>query len=121
MAVRAVGFGEEGEQVLQATADGGPRDQTSKTADFFRQLGLGTALFACQKAEGEHDQGDIVVEAAPGAALEVVEPEFFLHLLVALLDLPTFVPKPHYLDPGGVGGQVAEGVLERAVGLLLDE
>ena len=41
-----------------------------------------------QEREGELAQQHVVVQATPGAALEVVEAEFFLHLLVHLLADP---------------------------------
>ena len=64
-------------------------------AGFFRRrLLLGAAGFERQEAKGQHDQHGVVVEAAPTAAFAVIRPEFFFHLLVALLDLPTLVPEP---------------------------
>ena len=88
---------------------------------FFRRPVFGAALFERQKAKGEHGQGGVMVEASPTAALEVVESEFFFHLLIALLDLPTLAPEPHRPQAWGVRGQVAKGVLDGAVGLLLNE
>ena len=41
-----------------------------------------------QKGEGDHREQRVVTEAAPRAALEVVEAEFFLQLLVGLLARP---------------------------------
>ena len=82
---------------------------------------LGAELFERQEAKGEHHQGGVVVEAAPASALEVVEAEFLLHLLVALLDLPTLAPEPHRLEPGGAWRQVAKSELDGAIGLFLDE
>ena len=63
----------------------------------------------------------MVVEAAPGAALEVVQAQFFFHLLVTLLDLPASVPEPHRPQPRGVGGRVAKRLFDRAVERLFDE
>ena len=38
--------------------------------------------------EGEHDERDVAMPAVPGAALVVVEPEFVLGRLEAILDRP---------------------------------
>src|SRR3954471_19070076 len=62
-----------------------------------------------------------MVEPAPGAALVVVQPEFLLHLLVPLLHRPAALPQPDRLDPASRLGQVAQGVLDLAAGLLLDQ
>ena len=67
---------------------------------FFRRRLLGAALFERQKAEGQHDQRGMMVEAAPGAALEVIQAEFLFHLLVALFDLPAFMPQAHRFAGG---------------------
>src|SRR5262245_8512446 len=61
------------------------------------------------------------MEAAPGAALVVIQAEFFLHLLVALFHGPAAPPQPDRPQTAGPLRQVAEGVLQLAVGLLLDE
>jgi hypothetical protein len=51
----------------------------------------------------------------------VVQPEFLLHLLVPLFHRPAAPPQADRPDPAGVRRQVAEGVLELAVGLRLDQ
>ena len=38
-----------------------------------------------QEGEGEHRHERMAVKALPGASLEVVETEFFFHLLASLL------------------------------------
>ena len=65
---------------------------------FFRWLAFGAALFEREEAEGEQHEGGVVVEATPASAPEVIQAESFLHLQVALLDLPTFAPEPHRFD-----------------------
>src|SRR3954451_6123065 len=46
-----------------------------------------------QEPVGQHDHCRVVVEPPPGPALEVVESEFLLHLLVPLLDRPATLPQ----------------------------
>lgn len=41
-----------------------------------------------EEGEADHGQQRVVMEPAPGAPLEVVEPQFFLELLVRLLSGP---------------------------------
>jgi hypothetical protein len=41
-----------------------------------------------EEGKADERQQRVVVQAAPGAPLEVVEPEFFLQLLVRLLAAP---------------------------------
>jgi hypothetical protein len=41
-----------------------------------------------QEGEGDQHHERVVVQASPGSPLEVIEAEFFLHLLVRLLDSP---------------------------------
>ena len=50
-----------------------------------------------QEGEGEQAQERVVVQPAPAAALEVVEPQLVLELLVQLL------ADPARLDQGGQG------------------
>src|SRR6266478_1190817 len=44
--------------------------------------------FQRQKAVGQHDQRHMVMPPAPTATLVVVQSEFFLELLIILLDFP---------------------------------
>src|SRR4051794_9174953 len=62
-----------------------------------------------------------MVEPTPRPALVVVQPEFFLHLLIALLHRPAALPQADRLDPARARRQVREGILDLAVGLLLDQ
>src|SRR5947209_5065454 len=62
-----------------------------------------------------------MVEPPPRPPLVVVQPQLLLHLLVAELHRPAAPPQPDRPDPAGIGREVAEGVLQLAVGLLLDQ
>lgn len=59
---------------------------------------------------GDHGHQGMAVKAAPGAALEVVEAQFLLHLLVGLL------AHPACLDGGG---ELREGGSDRQVGQIV--
>src|SRR5262245_63848902 len=63
----------------------------------------------------------MVVKPTPRPALEMIQAQFFLHLLVALLHRPAALPEPDRLDPAGARRQVREGVLELAIGPFLDQ
>ena len=65
-------------------------------SSFFSQL------FQRQETVGQHHQAGVVVEAAPGAALEMIQAQFLLHLLVALLHRPAALPQPDRPEPAGV-------------------
>jgi hypothetical protein len=54
-----------------------------------------------EKGEGDHHQHSMVMNADPGARLEVVKPEFLFHLLVSLLTGPSGF---HRGDDGSDGG-----------------
>ena len=43
----------------------------------------------------ENDHRDVVMPALPVAAFVVVQAEFFLQLVVVLLDFPTALDQPH--------------------------
>src|SRR3954465_4278284 len=61
------------------------------------------------------------MEPSPRPALEVIQAQFFLHLLVALLHRPATLPEPDRLHPPRRRRQIREGELDLAVGLLLDQ
>src|SRR3954471_11892098 len=61
------------------------------------------------------------MEPTPRTPLVVVQPEFFLHLLVTLFHRPSALPQPDRLDSAGAGRQGRPGGLDLAVGLLLDQ
>src|SRR5262249_59184624 len=74
-----------------------------------------------QEAVGQHHQSRVVVEPAPGPPLEVVHAQLLLHLLIPLLHRPAALPQTHRLPHAGPGRQIAQGVLDLAVLLLLDQ
>src|SRR3984885_7292101 len=70
------------------------------------------------------DDGDVVMPAAKGAALVVIEPELPLEVLVDALGAPAFLGGPHELLSTGRFAQPREGVVSRrllAVGPLNQE
>src|SRR4051812_11117576 len=86
--------------------------------------GGGATLFSpepqvLQEGEGEPAQERVVVQAAPGAALEVVEPQLLLELLVRLLAHPARLDQRRQLLQGRVRREVREVVLGRGHGLSL--
>jgi hypothetical protein len=48
-----------------------------------------------QETQREEAQGEMMVQAPPKAALEVIEPEFLFQLPVALFDGPALVRQAH--------------------------
>jgi len=82
---------------------------------------LFSSLFQGQETIGQHHQAGVVVKPAPRATLKMFEAQFFLHLLVALLHRAAAFPEPQRLDPTGAHRQIREGVLDLAVGPLLDQ
>src|ERR687884_1372520 len=66
-----------------------------------------------QEGEGEQAQQRVVVQAAPAPALEVVQPQLVLELLVHLL------ADPPRLDQGGQGLERRVGRMARQVVLAL--
>jgi len=51
---------------------------------------------------------DVVVEAEPGAPLEVVEPDLFFQLLIVALHSPAELGQANQFLEWGVGGEVGE-------------
>jgi len=45
-----------------------------------------------EKAQSDHCQDGVVAQSCPVPALQMIEAQFLLHLLVALLDIPSTVP-----------------------------
>jgi len=64
-----------------------------------------------EEGESEHHHQGVPMNPGPGAALEVVEAEFLLHLLMRLLADPARLDDFGQALQGGVGGQVGEVVL----------
>ncbi len=72
-----------------------------------------------EEGVGDHGHECVAVEAVPRPALEVVETEFFLHLLVRLLADPSRLDGRREGEEIGLGGQVREIVLPLAGGAVL--
>src|SRR4051812_25651482 len=51
----------------------------------------------------------------------MIQAQFFLHLLVALLHRPAALPEPDRPDSPGVRRQVRDGILDLTVGPFLDQ
>ncbi len=66
-----------------------------------------------EEGVGHAHQGDVMVPAAEGAALEVVEPQGVLHLAVVELDAPAQSGEAHEVEQARRLGKVAEPVLDR--------
>ena len=67
-----------------------------------------------EEGKGEHRHECVSVQPGPGSALEVVEAEFLLQLLVGLLAGPARLDRRRKHLEGGVSGKVGEGVLRLA-------
>ena len=96
---------------------GGP----GRPATFFppsRLLGLGEAQML-EVGAGDARRQRVPVQPGPGAALEVVEAEFLLHLLVGLLAYPARLDRAGQGAPRRAGRQVREVVLALARGAPL--
>src|ERR687889_277956 len=72
-----------------------------------------------EEGEGEPAQERVVVQPAPGAALEVVEAELLLELLVRLLAHPPGLDRRRQLLQRRLGRQVGQVVLALAGGAAL--
>src|SRR3954468_2683555 len=110
----------------QAPPGGGPRRGTGGGRGWGGAAGSGgvATLFppepqVLQEGEGEPAQERVVVQAAPGAALEVVEPQLLLELLVRLLAHPARLDQRRQLLQGRVRREVREVVLALARGPAL--
>ena len=81
---------------------------------FFERHGIGPMTDDGRHGEGQHDQRDVTVPAMPGTAFVVIETEFVLGGLEAVLDGPAMAFDQHQLlhwralgAPGGEVGQIA--------------
>ena len=86
-----------------------------------RGLLLLAELLQGQEPVGQHHQAGMVMEPAPRPALEMIQAQFLLHLLIALLHRPAALPQPDRLDPAGPRRQVREGILDLPIAPLLDQ
>jgi hypothetical protein len=64
-----------------------------------------------EEGEGDHRHEDVAVQAGPGAALEVIEAEFLLQLLMRLLAGPARLDGSRQDLQLHIGGEVGEVVL----------
>src|ERR1700722_18471257 len=96
VAISAIRPRPRAQQPLQGAADRRERDPRRLTPFFPRRgrLLLLSRSFQFQETERQHHQASMVVEAAPRAALEMIQAQFLLHLLVALLHRPPTLPQP---------------------------
>ena len=67
------------------------------------------ASLANEEAVGRQAQGDVVVQAAPGASLEVAEPDLLLEVSIVLLDPPAALGMAHQI---GERRALAEAAIE---------
>ena len=67
-----------------------------------------------QEGEGDQHHQGVMVQPGPGPSLEVVEAEFFLHLLVRLLADPAGLDRRREGLQGRLGGMAGEVVLPLA-------
>src|SRR3982750_4870045 len=70
-------------------------------------------LFPAQKQVRQHHHRDVVVPARPAPALEVIQPQLFLHLLVVLLHPPTPPCRGHQPPPARAFRQITKVVFDR--------
>src|SRR3954470_8918000 len=63
------------------------------------------ASLANEEAVGRQAQGDVVVQAAPGASLEVAEPDLLLKVSIVLFDPPPPLGMAHQIGERRVGWQ----------------
>ena len=94
-------------------------DQSPKFLRYLSESGLSLGV------EGEvaanHREAGVVMEARPGTALKVIQPELFFELLVSLLDRPPVLEHPNQLDQGCALGRIAECVSQLGPSLLDDQ
>ena len=81
----------------------------SRSGWFFWALACCLALNGSHHGEGQHDEGDVAMPAVPGSGLVMVETEFVLGCLEAVLDRPTMTFNAHQrLDRGSCRTPCAE-------------
>src|SRR6266851_8115427 len=74
-----------------------------------------------QEAVRQETQARMVVEARPGASLEVVQAQLLFELLIALLDVPARLPQANRLRQRRRGWQVGQGVADRPITAPFDQ
>src|SRR3954465_6118875 len=83
--------GRTGGLVSGGLGSGGPRGGKASPAD--------------EEAAGRQAQVDVVVQAAPGASLEVAEPDLLLKVSIVLFDPPPPLGMAHQIADRRGGGQ----------------
>src|SRR3954468_3586179 len=123
IAIRTIRPSPRAQQPLQRATDRreGDRWRGYSLLPRLGRVTLRSELFQRQEAVCQHHQADVVVEAPPRPSLEMIQAQLLLHLLIALLHRPAGLPQPDRPQPRRVRRQVAEGVLQLAVGLALDQ
>jgi hypothetical protein len=76
-----------------------------------RACGRKSAAFGNQEAVGGNAERGMMMEAAPGTALEVVKPQFLLEFLEVALDSPAQLGRPDQLLKWCGGGKVSQPIL----------
>src|SRR3954465_14880738 len=101
IAILAIRFGTRVQEILECPADRWHGDPWRLTTFFPRQRRdlLLAELLQHQESIGEHHQAGVVMKPAPRPALEVIQAQFFLHLLVTLLHRPAALPEPDRFEP----------------------
>src|SRR3954447_12327087 len=72
--------------------------------------------FEGEEGVRDRDERDVVMPAAVGAALEVVQAERVFEFAVVVLDAPAELAEPNQLTQWRVGGQAGEPVVGRFFG-----
>src|SRR3981081_4187311 len=101
VAILAIRLGPRVQQALQRPADRRHR-YPRRLLTFFPRRRRGLLLSELLRHEEpvrQHHQAGVVMETAPRPALEMIQPEFFLHLLIALFHRPTALPQPDRREP----------------------
>src|SRR5215472_3217207 len=105
---------------------GAARPKVTRQADAWAAAiasGGKSAAFGDQEAVGGNAQGRMMVKAAPGTALEVIEPQFLLEFLEVTLNSPAQLGGSDQFPKRGGGREVGQPVLSgfRAAFGPLDE
>src|SRR5438270_4931062 len=74
-----------------------------------------------QEAVRQETQGRMMVEAWPGASLEMVQAQLLFELLIALLYMPARLPQADRLRQRSCGWQIGQGVADRAITAPFDQ
>src|SRR5271165_3507095 len=111
IAIGAIRLGRRPQESLQGSADrrqGDPGSGPTFAPRRCRGLLLLAELLQRQEPVRQHHQASVVMEPAPRPALEMVQTQFLLHLLIALFHWPAALPQSDRPDPAGPWRQVRE-------------